>query len=227
MTPFLVLALGVRPVVAVGTDLIYGAITKFAGAWMHCRQRTVDHKMVFLMACGSIPGGLLGVLSIRYMRRFNIDPDAWVREAIGIGLVIVAVVLVVRTFRVERGSKANEWLARRYRPAAIVWGFVVGFIVGLTSLGSGSLIIPFLLALYPMAPARAVGTDVVHAAVLVAATGALHAGHGHVEWSLLPLLLAGSMPGVILGSYLAPRLPARPLRFGIGLILFASGIKLV
>lgn len=227
MTPFLVLGLGIRPVVAVGTDLVYGAVTKVAGAWMHCRQRTVDYWMVLHMACGSVPGGILGVFSIRALRRFDIDPDVWVKEAIGIGLVVVAVILVIRALRGRRADEPNPWLLRHRRASATAWGFVVGFVVGLTSLGSGTLIIPFLLSIYPSRPARAVGTDVFHGALLVAATGGLHAGEGHVDWGLLPPLLAGSVPGVLLGSYLAPRLPVRPLRVGIGLILFASGVKLV
>jgi uncharacterized membrane protein YfcA len=109
----------------------------------------------------------------------------------------------------------------------VIWGAIVGFAVGLTSVGSGSLIAPFLLMLYPNAPARVVGTDVFHAALLVTATAALHIQAGNVEWRLIPLLLAGAIPGVLLGSYLAPRLPARTLRVGLSVVLFTTGIKLV
>jgi len=227
MTPFLVIALGVRPVIAVGTDLIFSAATKIFGAWMHWREGTVDVKTAGWLAAGSLPGGAIGVFLIRYLHQLNLDVDRWVREGIGIGLIVVAAALLVRTLHGKSIRAPKRLMLRHSRAATAIWGFAVGLVVGFTSLGSGSLIIPFLMVLYPQKSARAVGTDVFHAAILVAATGSLHAGAGHVDWSLLPLLLGGSIPGVMIGSYLAPRLPERPLRVGIGLLLLVSGAKLV
>jgi uncharacterized membrane protein YfcA len=111
--------------------------------------------------------------------------------------------------------------------SVVIWGFFIGFAVGLTSVGSGSLIAPFLMLLFPHNPSRVVGTDVFHAAILVSATAFLHGNAGHVDWLRVPWMLAGSVPGVLLGSYLAPRLPSRPLRVGLGTILFATGYQLV
>jgi uncharacterized membrane protein YfcA len=226
MTPFLILILGVRPVLAVGTDLVYCAVTKFAGAWMHWRQRTVDVRAALRLGYGSIPGGILGVLVITNLRHGGADPDQYVRRAIGYVLVTVAVLLMVRTLY-SRFPETPLWIVSHANTLTVIWGAIVGFAVGLTSVGSGSLIAPFLLMLYPNAPARVVGTDVFHAALLVTATAALHMQAGNVEWRLIPLLLAGAIPGVLLGSYLAPRLPARTLRVGLSVVLFTTGIKLV
>jgi uncharacterized membrane protein YfcA len=227
MTPFLVIVLGVRPVIAVGTDLIFAAVTKVVGAWMHWRERTVDLNSVLWLAAGSLPGGAAGVFMLRYLRIWNFDVDRWVREGIGIGLIVVALTLLARALHGKSLQVPKRLVIQYRKPATAVWGFLVGVVVGFTSLGSGSLIIPFLMVIYPLKSARAVGTDVFHAAILVAATGMLHAGAGHVDWSLLPLLLGGSIPGVMIGSYLAPRLPERPLRVGISLLLLVSGAKLV
>jgi uncharacterized membrane protein YfcA len=200
MAPFLILVLGVRPAIAVQTDLIYGAVTKIIGAVMHLRQGTVDTKVAWRMATGSIPGGLLGSLCVILLPKWGIDIDSQLKRAIGIVLVMVAVMLLLR---MVRGPKLLD--AERYRKhiegwGTIVWGAMVGFCVGLTSVGSGSLIAPFLLLIFP-SPARVVGTDVFHAAILVTATGMAHAFNGPIEWRLVLTLLTGSIPGVIIGTH--------------------------
>jgi len=227
MTPFLILIVGVRPVLAVGTDLVYSAITKIVGAAMHWRQNTVDLTTALRLACGSIPGGTIGVLAMNQLRRDGVDVDQWLRRAIGVLLVTVAIILLVRTLYTKGPKLTPQFLIHHKTLWTIVWGAVVGFAVGLTSVGSGSLIVPFLIMLYPLAPARLVGTDVFHAALLVSATALLHMQAKHIEWRLLPVLLAGSIPGVLLGSYLAPRLPVRTMRVGLSLVLLATGVKLL
>jgi uncharacterized membrane protein YfcA len=227
VTPFLILTIGMRPVLAVGTDLVYSAITKMVGAWMHSRQGTVDLRTAFHLACGSIPAGTIGVLALTNLHRGGMDVDQLLRRAIGAVLVTVAAFLLARTICV-RSPKTVYWRLTRHSAGWTVgWGAIVGFAVGLTSVGSGSLIVPFLLMLYPGAPARMVGTDVFHAALLVSVAAFLHIQANHVEWQVIPALLAGSVPGVLLGSYLAPRLPVRTLRVGLSLVLFAIGVKLV
>jgi len=227
VTPFLILFIGLRPVIAIGTDLVYSAFTKVAGAWMHWRQGTVDMRIVLRLATGSVPGGLAGVFLVHWLRTGGIDPDPYLRRAIGVVLLLVASLLLFRSFRIDSGLNHIKLFKRHDSRFAILWGAVVGFAVGLTSVGSGSLIAPFLLLSYPMAPARVVGTDVFHAAILVSATALLYANVGHVEWKLLPVLLTGSIPGVLLGSYIAPRLPARSLRLGLSVVLLVTGAKLV
>ena len=224
MTPLLIM-LGVRPIIAVGTDLCYGAITKFLGAWMHWKQNNVDLRAALYLACGSVPGGVLGFLIVRQMHLSGVDTDQYLRRAIGVVLIIVAVLLIFRTFRKVPALPESF---RRYQDLMTIgWGALAGVAVGITSVGSGSLIVPFLLVLSPANPARAVGTDVFHAAGLVTVTAMLHIQAGHVDWQLMPLLLAGSVPGVLLGSYLAPRLPSKTMRVGLSLVLLTTGMKLV
>jgi len=227
MTPLLLLFGGMAPVVAVGTDLAYGAVTKIVGAWMHWKQKTVDLRIALFMACGSIPGGGLGFLAIRYMHEHGMNADKMVKQAIGCVLVIGAITMIVRTLRRREDPHPHSFVEQNKIACTIVWGFLIGFAVGMTSVGSGTLIAPFLMILFPNNPARVVGTDVFHAAMLVSATAFMHGTAGHVNWAMVPVMLAGSVPGVLIGSYLAPRLPSRPLRVGLGSLLFATGYQLV
>jgi uncharacterized membrane protein YfcA len=226
MTPFLVLVLGVRPVLAVGTDLVFASLTKVFGSWAHWRQGTVDFRVALRLAAGSVPGVLLGARFIVWLRTRGMNADAAVRPAIGVALIFVAAVLLARVFW-SGNLPFGAGLKSRERPATVAWGALVGFVVGLTSVGSGTLIAPFLLLLYPKSPARVVGTDIFHAMLLAGAGALFHAQAGNVDWRLLPVLLAGSLPGVMLGSYLAPRLPAKVLRIGMAAVLFVTGWKLV
>ena len=225
MTPFLVLIAGVQPVLAVGTDLAYSAVTKIFGTWMHWRQGSIDFRTGFRLAAGSIPGGLLGVLSVHWLRISGHNVDRDVRRAIGIALAFVAIALLVRAAR--KNFRTDLLPFARLPWFVPLWGFVVGYAVGLTSVGSGSLIAPLLICLYPTQPVRAVGTDIFHACLLVVATASLHWGAGNVDWHLAALLMIGSIPGVLIGSYLAPRLPERGLRAGLGVVLFATAIKMI
>ncbi len=234
MTPLLMLFAGMHPIVAVGTDLAYGSVTKIVGAWMHWKQKTVDLRVALLLACGSIPGGTLGFYCIQLMHNYGVNSDKFVKRSIGAVLVLGALVTIVRTLRASRREAAGAeavstggFLQRNQVQSVVAWGFVIGLAVGLTSVGSGSLLAPFLMFLFPNNPSRVVGTDVFHAAMLVSVTAMLHGSAGHVDWPLVPIMLAGSIPGVLLGSYLAPRLPSRPLRVGIGGVLFATGYQLV
>jgi len=227
MAPFLILVVGLRPLTAVGTDLTYGAITKIFGAWVHWRQGTVDLPVVRKLATGSIPGGIAGALFVILLPRFTREAEHYVQMAIGALLVIVAITLLVRALakspEVTQPQSNHEFLRNR---GTVIWGAVVGFCVGATSVGSGSLLVPFLMMLYQGKTSKVVGTDVFHAAVLVSVTGLAHATSAGVEWNLLPTLLAGSIPGVLIGSKLAPRIPARPLRTGLAAVLLLSGLRM-
>ena len=227
MTPFLILVLGVRPVLAVGTDLVYGSLTKIAGAWMHWKQGTVDLRISFRLAMGSVPGGILGVLTIGKLHSSGFDIDNWVRHALGVALLMVALLIVAKAMGYAIPARHTSWILKHRNESTVVWGAFVGFAVGMTSVGSGSLIAPFLLIIMPGSSARVIGTDVFHAALLVSATAVVHQQAGNVDWNLVPTLLCGSIPGVLIGSYLAPRLPDRVLRFGLAALLFATGCKLV
>jgi uncharacterized membrane protein YfcA len=227
MAPFLILVVGVRPVTAVGTDLVYGAVTKILGAWIHLKQGTVDLPVVRKLAIGSIPAGLLGALLVISLPRYTHNAEQYVKRAIGSLLVLVALILIIRMLLpvaiANPSGKRLRWLEDR---GTIIWGAIVGFCVGATSVGSGSLLAPFLMMLYPSKTSRVVGTDVFHAAILVAVTGFAHSLSSGVEWNLIPSLLAGALPGVTLGSKLATRIPSRPLRTGMAALLLVTGYRM-
>jgi hypothetical protein len=226
MAPFLILGVNLTPVAAVRVDLIYSAITKLVGSIVHWRQDTIDFRAAGQLALGSVPGGLIGSFCVVLLPQWGIDPNRGVKRAIGIMLVLVATSIIARMFM-------GPWIWDYLNPlqklqgfGAVAYGAIVGFCVGLTSVGSGTLIIPFLLAVFPMATAKVVGTDVFHAAILVSVTGLAHATHGPVNWPLVAQLLVGSVPGVILGSHIAPKVPAKALRTGIAVVLLALGLKM-
>jgi len=227
MTPFLILVFGTRPVVAVGTDLAYGAVTKIAGAWMHWRQHTVDFGIVKRLAVGSVPAGVATVAGIRLLPASGVDVDQFVRRALGAVLILVAVVMISRLLGALHGAFLEPWRTAFQGRATVAAGAVIGALVGLTSVGSGALLVPFLVFAFPGIGARIVGTDVFHAAILLTATAAAHAQGGAVDWPLTGNLLAGSIPGVVLGSWMAPRMPARTLRAGLATLLLISGVSLM
>jgi uncharacterized membrane protein YfcA len=225
MTPFLILVLGVRPVVAVGTDLVYGAVTKLAGAVLHWRQGTVDLRLVRRLAVASVPAGVLAALAARSLPSDDIDP--LVRLVLGIVLGLVAVLMLARLAVGDVTDVPARWRKRLQGTGTYTVGAVVGAMVGFTSVGSGSMLVPFLVAVYPLNTAKVVGTDVFHAAILVTATALAHAQGGLVDWPLAGGLLLGSIPGVALGSWMAPRVPSRALRIALAVLLLATSYTLV
>jgi len=227
MTPFLISVVGVGPVVAVGTDLVYSAATKIVGAWLHARQLTVDFGLAKRLATGSIPAGLLAVAAIRFLPGAGVDADLAVRRALGAVLVLVAILMLCRIFVAGERVLSERWRRRLEGKGTIAAGAIVGALVGFTSVGSGALLVPFLLCVFPLSPARVVGTDVFHAAILVSVTGLAHAYGGTVDWLLAATLLLGSIPGVSVGTWMAPRAPVRILRVGLAGLLLITGFSLL
>jgi len=230
MTPALILLGWARPVIAVGTDLVWGTLTKAVGAFVHWRQDTVDFTIVKHLTLGSIPGALAGlILLARLHSRGGDSTDRVVVRILGIALVCVALSLFVRCFRGPQVQSAGESLHLR-RPAWLssLVGAVIGFLVSLTSVGSGSLIIASLVVLYPKTPLRRiVGSDIVHALILLGVSGLGHLGIGSINVSLLGGLLVGSIPGVWLGSRMSAIFPENVLRPALGTTLFYLGYKLL
>jgi uncharacterized membrane protein YfcA len=227
MTPFLILVVGTQPVIAVGTDLAYAAITKIAGAALHWRQRTVDVGLVRRLAVGSVPAGLAAVIAVRLLPASGIDADQAVRRALGLVLIVVAALMLGRVLGVFQAPFPEHWRKVLQGRATVLAGAVVGALVGFTSVGSGALLVPYLVSVFPQDSPRIVGTDVFHGAILLTVTAAAHANVGTVDWLLTVNLLAGSLVGVTLGSWMAPRLPARALRTGLATLLLLSGVTLM
>lgn len=228
MTPLLVLVLGVRPVYAIGTDLIFSLITKLVGAAVHGRQGTIDRAVAFRLALGSIPGSLVGVLLLRYLET-RLDAqviDNLVVRLIGAVLITVSVVMLWRLLPVGRWS-AGLVLPDRLALVLPVAGALVGFLVGLTSVGSGTLIVVLLSLCTGLSASRIVGTDILHAVLLLSVAGAAHLAAGNVNLSLTASLVVGSVPGVVIGSRWCGHFPERPLRLVMAGTLLVSGLRLI
>jgi len=229
MTPLLVLVFGVNPATAVGTDLLYAAITKAGGVAVHGRRRHIRWDIVGRLAAGSIPGALatLAVLAL-----VHIDSAALGRlitHSLGFALILTAFAIVLKPRLQRWGSLANgPWRDRWIGPLTAVTGFALGVLVTLSSVGAGALGVAALFFLYPrLATVEIVGSDIAHAVPLALVAGLGHAQLGTVDFSLLGSLLVGSLPGIALGSALSARLPERLLRSGLASILVIVGGKLV
>ena len=228
MTPLLVLVIGISPVVAIGTDIAYGAITKTLGGWRHLRNGTVDLGLSKWLAFGSVPGSLVGVVLVdRLHERHGTSFDSVLLGCVAGALLIVSVTIVFRTLfmpKLAERERAVVELTTGGRWAAVSLGLFLGIIVGLTSVGSGALIGLALILVFRMAPHRVVGTDVFHAAVLLWAAGLAHLVAGNVDFVLMANILLGSLPGVWLGTSWSARVPAAALRPALGCVLLASAL---
>jgi uncharacterized membrane protein YfcA len=226
MTPILVLLFGVPPLAAVSSDLAASAVMKPFGGWVHARRGTVHWPLVRWLCAGSVPAAFLGVLLTRLLPDRQVVGQA-IQYALGVALVLAAVGLVAKAWTARRrGSGPAGPIAVRPVPTLLL-GAVGGLVVGLTSVGSGSLIIVALLALYPSLRANElVGTDIVQAIPLVAAAALGHALFGDLKLDLAAAVLVGSVPGVLLGARLSARAPAGLIRAALVVVLLASALKL-
>jgi uncharacterized membrane protein YfcA len=228
MTPLLVLFAGVSPVVAIGTDLAYGAVTKTLGGWRHLRKGTVDLGVSKWLAVGSVPGALVGVwLLERLHAAYGKSFEPTLLIAIAVALLIVAVTILARALfmprLVAREVESIEQ-TRRTKLTAVSIGAVLGLILGVTSVGSGALIGLALILVFKLTPHRVVGTDVFHAAILLWAAGLAHLVSGNVDFLLMATILIGSLPGVLVGTHLVTRVPAAVLRPVLGCVLLGSAL---
>jgi len=228
LTPLLVL-FGIHPTVAVGTDLFYNSITKLFGTIQHMRQKSVDKALVRNLAYGSLPGAVFAVLLLKTFDVLFLAQEDIIKHALGFILIAVAAATLFRTF-FDRKIRNNEWQNKplsEKRGLIIGIGAVLGFIVGITSIGSGSLFALAMMYLFRMSTTRIVGTDIAHAFLLVTVAGLLHAGMGNVDFRLATNLLSGSIPGVLIGSTLSAKIPAKPLRTVLAALILISGMKLI
>jgi uncharacterized protein len=228
MTPILISVFGIPPGTAVGSDLVYAAITKMFGAARHTQLKNVNRELGLWMAAGSVPAAILGVFTL-YNVLGNIDDLLPV--LIGIVLVSVGIAVAVRTFVTIPGlwdaSKlpTDGELKRHHKILALTIGVVFGFILGLTSVGSGVFFGMALVTLFPLAARRVVGTDLFHAMLVTVAAGLATLVWGSPNFSVVGSILIGSIPGILIGSHFTARAPDRILRGIIALVLAASGLK--
>jgi uncharacterized protein len=229
MTPALILVFGTNPVTAIGTDIFYSAVTKTAGAWRHMRLGTVNLSLAMWMAVGSVPAAVLGVWVIDLLEKHYGDSlDSVVQGILGATLVVVGVATLIRALFLTKLIKERESfvMERRHKIAAIGIGVTTGFVIGVTSAGSGTLIAIMLIVGFRLAPRRVVGTDIFHAAVLLWAAGIAHWVGGNVDFALAGNILVGSVPGILVGSQLSARAPLGFLRTALGVVLLLSGVTL-
>ncbi|WP_344087728.1 sulfite exporter TauE/SafE family protein [Luedemannella helvata] len=227
MTPLLVLAFGVPPLAAVSSDLVASAVMKPFGGWVHARRGTVNWELVRWLCVGSVPAAFAGVLLTRLLPGDESVQHA-IQYALGAALVLAAVGLIAKARAAQRapaGATAQPIVVRPL-PTALL-GAGGGVIVGLTSVGSGSLIIVILLALYPaLRPNDLVGTDLVQAVPLVGAAALGHALFGDLHLDIAGAILLGSVPGVLLGARFSSRAPAGVVRAALVVVLLTSALKM-
>jgi uncharacterized membrane protein YfcA len=224
MTPLLILFAGIQPVVAIGTDLAYGAITKTVGGWRHLRKGTVDLGVSKWLAVGSVPGSLVGVWVADH---YADGSDETLLYIIGGVLLFTGLITLLRALFLRKAIERERHsvdMTRRARGSAVVIGFVLGSALGLTSVGSGALIGLALILVFRLTPHRVVGTDVFHAAILLWTAGIAHWVGGNVDFGLMGTILIGSLPGVWLGTHLIDHVPADGLRPALGCVLLGSAL---
>jgi uncharacterized membrane protein YfcA len=233
MTPLLLWSGWVAPTVAVGTDLVWNALTKTVGAAVHYRHKNVNLKLVWRLASGSVPGALLGLYLLSLLKRSAGVQyvDHLIVRLLGGTLIVVAVAILFKNYfrRWFPGATARTATAENLRGWQVpLLGFVVGVVVSFTSVGSGSLIVTTLLLLFPAERLnRLVGSDVFHGVLIVGVAALGHWRLGDVNVPLVAGLLLGSIPGVWLGSVVASRIPEGTLRPAVATLLLVTGLKLV
>ncbi|HEX5993310.1 MAG TPA: sulfite exporter TauE/SafE family protein [Thermomicrobiales bacterium] len=231
MTPLLVLGLGMPATAAIGTDLAYSSVTKLAGTWQHWRQGTVDMRVVRALAVGSVPATLVAVATLFFLHSVDATAvNAVLEWFFGVMLVVAAALMLQKLWRGKRGvgdvPAGHLVIFPTGRLVAI--GAFGGFLVGLTSIGSGSLIIALLVITVSLTPDKLVGTDVAHAFLLVGVAALAHLFVlNDVDVVLAGKLLVGSIPGVLIGSRLTVWVPRRPLQAGLAVLLLTTAVSLL
>jgi uncharacterized protein len=228
MTPLLVLVFGFKPSVAIGTDIVHGAIFKSFGAAQHRRMGHVHARLTAWMLLGSAPFSIAGVATAWWLKKTYGDGyEDTAKQILGVALVLCGVGFLVKAYLNSAPEDKPFLLTNRDRAIAFTTGVVGGFVVGLTSVGSGTIFGLVMMIAFPLTAAKIVGTDIFHAAILLAVAGAGHMVAGSVDFHATFWLLLGSIPGVLIGGMFTVRLPDRILRFALAATLFLAGLKLV
>lgn len=241
MTPLLVFLFNFNPAVAVGTDLLFAAITKTGGVWVHHgKHGSVDWRIVGWLALGSLPFAIATLFMLKYLNSIGKETTGAITYSLGIALILTSCALFVRSALLHNAEKlgkiddehSNLQNAARFKhleiPATVLIGAVLGVLVTLSSVGAGALGTVALLFLYPrMTTLKIVGTDLAHAIPLTAVAGIGHWTLGNVDFVLLGSLLIGSLPGIWIGSHLSAKIPEKILRPVLATVLLLIGFKFV
>jgi len=228
MTPLLILLFGIHPATAVGTDLLYAAVTKTGGSLVHGFARSIDWRVVRRLATGSIPATIVTLAALSH---FNLSGDAarnLITLVLGFALFCTAFVLVfgdaiVSAYR----ARVTELDPQRTAANTILVGMLLGVLVSISSVGAGAIGVIALILLYPQLPmAKIVGSDIAHAVPLTLIAGTGHWMMGSVDWHIMGSLLVGSLPGIFVGSYFATRIPERALRVVLATTLFVVASRI-
>jgi len=226
LLPVLIFVLKVPPILAVGSDALFNFITKIGSSWVHLNKGTVRKKVVLALASGSVPGSILGVSLLGHLRTvYGTGVNTFITTAVGILLICIPTLLLFQSRIEEHMAHRAPTLQSFIGMSAI--GLLAGFLVGMTSVGSGSIIMMLLLLFYRFHPKQMVGTDIVHAVLLTGCTSLLHFRMGNINPSLVASLLIGSIPGGILGSHLSTRMPVLWLRRILCAVLLATGARML
>ncbi|MBG9387114.1 sulfite exporter TauE/SafE family protein [Caenimonas aquaedulcis] len=234
MTPLLIFGFGIKPYLAIGTDLLFACTTKFGGALGLARARVIDWPIVGLLSAGSIPAALITLLILRQAGPSDPGVQAVMTTTLGLALLLTAAATLYKAIRGKDTPRDLDpaQLAVATRPRhwsqPVLFGAAIGALVSLTSVGAGAIGVTVLMLLYPALPLpRIIAADIAYAVPLTLVAGLGHASIGSVNWPLLGTLLIGSLPGIWLGSRLVRHAPDRLIRSLLSLLLAYAGVRLL
>lgn len=238
MTPVLIFFFGIKPHLAIGTDLLFAAFTKMGGTVSMARQRLVPWRVVGQLCAGSIPAAILALWALKELGPASAQAQRIMTTTLGFALLLTAAATLYKVVAFSRQRQAADQALRlanaeqatrpRHWSLPVLLGAVIGTLVTFTSVGAGAIGVTVLLLVYPLLPLpRIIGADIAYAVPLTLVAGLGHASLGSVDWSLLAQLLAGSLPGIWLGSRLVTRTPERLIRSALSVLLAWAGAKLI
>lgn len=234
MTPILIFFFGVKPYMAIGTDLLFAAFTKMGGTLSMARQRLIPWRVVGQLCAGSLPAALMTLYVLHRLGPADPAVQSAMTSTLGVALLLTAAAMLYKAARgkqlprVLSDDQLDQAMNARHWSLPVLFGAVIGTLVTLTSVGAGAIGVSVLLLLFPMLPLpRIVAADIAYAVPLTLVAGLGHASLGSVDWPLLAQLLAGSLPGIWLGSRLMSRTPERLVRSLLSLLLAYAGTKLI
>lgn len=238
MTPVLIFFFGIKPHLAIGTDLLFAAFTKMGGTVSMARQRLVPWRVVGQLCAGSIPAAILALWALKELGPASAQAQRIMTTTLGFALLLTAAATLYKVVAFSRQRQAAEQALRqanaeqatrpRHWSLPVLLGAVIGTLVAFTSVGAGAIGVTVLLLVYPLLPLpRIIGADIAYAVPLTLVAGLGHASLGSVDWGLLAQLLAGSLPGIWLGSRLVTRTPERLIRSALSILLAWAGAKLI